>query len=94
MRRADKRREEIARNPRHVRFQELDALLLSNGFERRQRSRGSSHYVYRRGRWHLTVPVHRPHLRLYVVMEALAVLKELDEEEEHHGPRSSEAKDH
>ena len=80
MRRADKRRKQIERNPRHVRLEELDALLRSCGFERRQRSRGSSHYVYRRGRWHLTVPLHRPHLRLYVVLEALAALKEMEAE--------------
>jgi hypothetical protein len=80
MRRADKRREEIERNPRHVRFEDLDALLRSYEFRRRQRSRGSSHYVYRRGRWHLTVPARRPHLRLYVVLEALAALKEIDAE--------------
>ena len=80
MRRADKRREEIERNPRHVRFEDLDALLRSYGFQRRQRSRGSSHYVYRRGRWHLTVPARRPHLRLYVVLEVLAALREIDAE--------------
>jgi hypothetical protein len=81
MRKADKRREETERNPRHVRFEDLDALLRSCGFQRRQRRRGSSHYVYRRGRWHLTVPASRPHLRLYVVLEALAALKEIDAEE-------------
>jgi hypothetical protein len=81
MRRADKRREEIERNPRHVRFEDLDALLRSYGFQRRQRSRGSSHCVYRRGRWHLTVPARRPHLRLYVVRDALAALREIDAEE-------------
>lgn len=81
MRRADKRREEIERNPRHVRFDDLDALLRSYGFQRRQRSRGSSHYVYRRGRWHVTVPARRPHLRLYVVLEAVTALKEIDAEE-------------
>ena len=80
MREADKRREQIERHPRQVRFQELDALLRSYGFRRRQRSRGSSHYVYRRGRWHLTVPAHRPHLRLYVVLEALVILREIDAE--------------
>ncbi|MFB3882393.1 MAG: toxin HicA [Armatimonadota bacterium] len=81
MGRLDKRREQMERNPRHVRFEDLDALLRSHGFERRQRSRGSSHYVYRRGRWHLTAPVHRPHLRLYVVLEALAALREIEAEE-------------
>jgi hypothetical protein len=81
MHRPDKRRADIERNPRHVRFEDLDAVLRSYGFERRQRSRGSSHYVYRRGRWHLTVPAHRPHLRLYVVLEALTALREIDSEE-------------
>jgi len=81
MRRADKRREEIERNPRHIRFEDLDALLRSYGFQRRQRSRGSSHYVYRRERWHLTVPARRPQLRLYVVRDALAALREIDAEE-------------
>jgi len=61
-----------------VGFQDLDALLRSHGFER---SRGSSHYVCRRGRWHLTVPARRPHLRMHVVLEALAALREIEAEE-------------
>lgn len=81
MPRADKLRAEIERNPRHVRFDDLDSLLRSYGFERRQRSRGSSHYVYRKARWHLTVPFRRPHLRLYVVLEALAALREIEAEQ-------------
>ena len=81
MRRPDKRREEIERNPKHVRFEELDALLRSYGFERRQPRGGSSRYVYRRGRWHLSVPVHRPRLKQYVVLDALAALEEIDAEE-------------
>jgi len=81
MRKPDKRREEMERSPRQVRFQELDALLRSYGFTRRQRRRGSSHYVYVRGRYHLTVAARRPHLRLYVVLEALALLREIDAEE-------------
>jgi len=78
---ADKLRSETDRNLRHVRFQDLDRLLRSYGFERRQRRRGSSHYVYHRGRWHRSVPAHRPHLRRYVVLEALAALAEMDAEE-------------
>jgi len=81
MGRTDKRRQAIEQNPKQVRFEDLDALLRSSGFERRQRSRGSSHYVYRRGRWRLTVPAHRPHLRQYIVMEALTALREIDLEE-------------
>ncbi len=65
-----------------VRFEDLDALLRSYGFERRQPRGGSSHYVYRRGRWHLSVPTHRPHLKQYVVLDALAALEEIDAEEE------------
>jgi hypothetical protein len=82
MRRRDKRRETIQRNPRRVRFQELDALLRSYGFDRRQRRRGSSHYTYWRGPWRLIVPAHRPHLRLYVVQRGLSVLEQIDAEEE------------
>jgi len=81
MPRSDKRREAIERNPRHVRFEELDALLRDWGFTRRQRSRGSSHYVYRLKRWHLSVPVHRPHLRRYVVLEALELIRQIEAEE-------------
>ncbi len=78
---SDKWRAEIERNPKHVRFEDLDRLLCAYGFERRQRSRGSSHYVYRRGPFHLTVAAHRPHLGAYVVREALAILREIDAEE-------------
>jgi hypothetical protein len=85
MRGSDKRREAIERNPRHVRFEELDALLRSRGFARRQSGGGSSHYTYVRWQWHGVVAVHRPHLKECIVHDALNVLRAVDDEEAEEG---------
>lgn len=82
MSRRDKLLEKIRNNPKGVRFEELDKLLGWYGFERRQRRRGSSHYVYfRRTCPPLTVARHKPHIHSKTVKEALAILDEILEKE-------------
>ncbi|MCL5990695.1 MAG: hypothetical protein M1419_01155 [Bacteroidetes bacterium] len=36
----------IFNNPKNIRFNELNSILLDLGYERRQSGKGSSHYVY------------------------------------------------
>ncbi len=42
----EKRMLRILNNPKDVRFQDLDLLLLEMGFMRKQSGGGSSHYIY------------------------------------------------
>lgn len=80
--RIQKLRARIEQNPKHVRFEDLDKLLRGYGFGVRQPKGGSSHYVYKRGQWLLTVPYRRPHLGEHYVKEALACIEEIEALEE------------
>jgi len=75
-----KPRTRIEQHPRAVSFGELDGLLRSYGFERRQPRSGSSHYVYTYRRWQISVPYKRPHVSVTYVKMALKILDEIDEE--------------
>lgn len=46
MSKKEKRLQQIFRNPKAVRFSELDSVLSEYGYECRQSGKGSSHYVY------------------------------------------------
>ena len=70
----DKRLDALRRNPRDVRSDELDAVLVGAGF--RSRQRGTSHKVYSRGAVTLVIPQHRPYLKAVYVRQALQVLEE------------------
>lgn len=68
---ADKRQvklvESILKNPKKVDFNELSRLLEGFGFERRQPSGGSSHYVFRKaGSMPISVPKDKPVNKTYV----------------------------
>lgn len=79
--------EKAKRNPAGMRFEELDALLCSAGFEARQPRSGSSHYFYKKGTLTITVPRHRSSLGASYVRRALSLLKEDFEDEQ--GPEDS-----
>jgi hypothetical protein len=78
----EKRRQKIEQSPRQVRFEDLDRLLRDYGFQTRKPGRGGSHLFYYRGRHLLCVPKRRPHLKEYVVRRALAMIQEIDAEED------------
>ena len=67
MSKLEKLLEKIKNNPKAVRFEELDRILIAGGFVRRQPKGGSSHYVYQRDEKTICVPFRQPHiLRIYV----------------------------
>ena len=68
MTKRDKLIERLKNNPNNVRFEELQTLLLSFGFEERQPSGGSSHYTYTYGTCVQTIPKHKPVNKIYVKM--------------------------
>ena len=82
MTRLEKLRQRIARNPKHVRFADLNRLLRGYGFQVRQPRRGSSHYFYSKGRVKISVPRRTPHLLPTYVRLALKAIEQAEAEEE------------
>jgi predicted RNA binding protein YcfA (HicA-like mRNA interferase family) len=75
----DKRIEAMRRNPRHVRPDELDAVLGHAGFTAHQEG---SHKTYRRAGRKLTVAQHGQFVHPHAVREALRILDEIAQEEQ------------
>lgn len=74
--------ERIRNNPKTVRFEELDKILMRFGFSRQQASGGSSHYNYRKGKSLITIPKKKPYInRVYVEQALEALVSEAEEEE-------------
>lgn len=59
---------QIANNPKNVKFETLDRFLVQHGFNCRQPSGGSSHYIYYHHKLPdvLTIPYARPIKAIYV----------------------------
>jgi hypothetical protein len=79
MTKREKRIERMRQNPRAVRFEELDTLLLSLGFAKRQ---ASSHIGYYYGTHFVTVVYRTPFVLPVYVKKALAVIDAVLEETE------------
>ena len=76
MGRREKLLEKIRNNPKNVRFEDVDRLLIWAGFECRQPRGGSSHYIYKKpGCCPLPIPRHKPLLSVYV-KKALIYIEE------------------
>jgi predicted RNA binding protein YcfA (HicA-like mRNA interferase family) len=80
MTKREKRLQRMHNNPHDVNFEDIDRLLLDNGFERHQPSGGSSHYIYRHRELHdkLSIPYNRPVKAIYI-KQALAAIESLKE---------------
>ena len=76
MTKRDKRIEAMRRNPKTVRPEELDVILLAAGFVVRQH--GTSHKLYKRGTQKISVPQRHPYLLSVYVLEALSLLEDED----------------
>lgn len=73
--------EKIKRNPKTVRFEELDLLLSKAGFTRSQPGGGSSHYIYRKNDCKLVVPRKQPFILQVYVIRVIKILEgEIDNE--------------
>lgn len=80
MTKQEKRLKKIKQNPRHVRFDDLDRVLIHYGFERTQSGKGTSHYYYILEEYRLSIPYKRPFLKVVYVKEALKILEEIERE--------------
>lgn len=76
MTKRDKTIERMRQNPKNVRFEEIDSLLLSLGFEKRQKG---SHATYILANHRITVPFHKPFILPVYVKNVLQLLDEMDE---------------
>jgi len=69
--------DKMRRNPRNIRFEELENLLLAYGFEKRAGK--GSHAIYKiRGKRPLTIPRKRPFLKPIYVKLALQMIEQLE----------------
>jgi hypothetical protein len=64
--RAQRHYEKVIANRKNCRFEDIQALLLAVGFNQRQPRKGSSHYIYTRGKLHISIPRHKPVKTVYV----------------------------
>ena len=68
---------------RDLRFDELRKVLESYGYEMRQPSGGSSHCTFRKpGRAPITIPMHEPIKKVYVMMIKEVVETEVSNRED------------
>ncbi len=67
----------MRRNPRNIRFEELEHLLLAYGFEKHVGK--GSHAIYKiRGKRPLTIPRKKPFLKPIYVKLALQMIEQLE----------------
>lgn len=81
--RADKLFASIVNNPKDVRFEDLDKVLKSHGFSRRNPKGGSSHYTYFHPKLTdiLTIPKNKP-IKAIFVKEAISAIDRIERGEE------------
>lgn len=75
MGRKEKLLAKMRRNPKNIRPEELERMLLQLGFEKRQGS--GSHVVYKQGGYRITVPYRKPFLKPIYIKLALEIIGEL-----------------
>lgn len=76
-----KRIQKLFTNPKNISFDELDTVLLSLGFRRRQPNSGSSHYTYIKKEKIITVPYKKPFVREVYIKRVTEIIGEIYEEE-------------
>ena len=74
----------VINNPKNIRFNELDSILIDNGYKRRQSGKGSSHYVYSHPLIDIIIVLvthgRNDILPEYQVRKAIQSIKKLEEE--------------
>jgi hypothetical protein len=69
--------EKIKNNPQKIRFEELDKLFLTVGFNKRQPRSGSSHCTYTFEEMIITIPYNKPYVKIKYVKDAIELLDKL-----------------
>lgn len=78
MSQTEKLLERFRQNPRNVRFEEMDKLLVSLGFEKRQKGSHATYILKGQGR--ITIPFRKPFILPVYVKEVLRLLDEMTKE--------------
>ncbi len=69
--------EKIKNCPHKIRFEELDKLLLTLEFDKRQPRGGSSHYTYTIEEMVITIPYNRPYVKIKYVKDVIELMDKL-----------------
>lgn len=69
--------DKLKANPQKIRFEEIDKILLSVGFNKRQPRKGSSHYTYILDDLIVTIPFKRPYVKSKYIKDAVKLLGKL-----------------
>ena len=78
MSKKDKELKAIRNNPKNVRFEVIQRIMLRYGFSENISSHGSSHYTYRKGELRVTIVRENP-VKTYYIKDAIAILDESKE---------------
>ena len=73
--------QKIRNNPKQVRFEELDHILIRKGFTRRQPRSGSSHYYYYKGAIKISSPHRQPYILSCYVEAVIKILERMSIDE-------------
>ena len=79
MSKQDKLLQKIRNNPKNVRFETIQKILLSYDFTETAPGGGSSHYTYHRGIYRITVPKNNPVNQIYI-KQAIKIIDKLEAE--------------
>jgi predicted RNA binding protein YcfA (HicA-like mRNA interferase family) len=74
----EKALEKLRQNPKHVRFEELETILLRLGFQKRQDN--TSHAMFTLGNHIVNVPKRKPFVKPKYINLVLKALEEIQEE--------------
>lgn len=74
MSKREKRLKKLFQNPKIVTFKELDRVLRDFGFDMRQPSSGSSHYIYTKENIQISVPFKRPYVKEIYVKRVIELI--------------------
>ena len=83
MTKREKLLQKVRNNPKHVSLSDLESLLDSYGFVRRELGPGSHRYYSRPGGYAVLVPAphKRAHVKTVYVRDVLRLIEQIDEQE-------------
>ena len=81
MSKRDKLLQNIRNNPKNVRFETIQKIMLDYGFIETQPSGGSSHYTYHRGIYRITITRDIPVNKIYI-KKTLEIIDKLEAEKQ------------
>ena len=78
MSKRDKQLQAMRNNPKNVRFETIQSVLLNHGFSETTPGGGSSHYTFSKDVYRITVVKNRPVNSIYI-KQAIRIIDSLEE---------------